>query len=137
MKQFSRIAHNPKVMGGKPCIRGMRVTVGMIAGQIRAGVTVDELPADYCYLEREDILEAIEYADIYLRPLPCPCCEQATLSSRDDYEICEVCNWEDDPSLRANPEKPGSDDMPSLNKARMIVANGGKLPMPPKFRVIV
>jgi uncharacterized protein (DUF433 family) len=49
-------------MGGKPCIRGLRVTVGMIVGQIGAGQTIDELLADYHYLEREDILEALRYA---------------------------------------------------------------------------
>jgi uncharacterized protein (DUF433 family) len=49
-------------MGGRPCIRGLRVTVGMIVGQIGAGRTVDDLLADYPYLEREDILEALRYA---------------------------------------------------------------------------
>jgi len=59
---FVRITQNPTIMGGKPCIRGLRVTVGMIVGQIGAGRTVDELLADYPYLEREDILEALRYA---------------------------------------------------------------------------
>jgi uncharacterized protein (DUF433 family) len=49
-------------MAGKPCIRGLRVTVGMIVGQLGAGRTIDEILADYPYLEREDILEAIRYA---------------------------------------------------------------------------
>ena len=62
MNNFNRITQNPAVMGGKPCIRGMRVTVGMIVGQIGAGLSVDELLADYPYLEREDILEALRYA---------------------------------------------------------------------------
>ena len=62
MTIFERITQNPAVMGGKPCIRGLRVTVGMIVGQIGAGRTVDELLADYPYLEREDILEALRYA---------------------------------------------------------------------------
>ena len=59
---ITRITFDPHVMGGKPCIRGLRVTVGMIVGQIGAGRTVDELLADYPYLEREDILEALRYA---------------------------------------------------------------------------
>jgi len=59
MQDFDRITQNPLVMGGKPCIRGMRVTVGMIVGQIGAGVTIDELLADYPYLEREDIVQAV------------------------------------------------------------------------------
>jgi uncharacterized protein (DUF433 family) len=62
MADFARITQNPAVMGGKPCIRGKRVTVGMIVGQIGAGLTIDELLADYPYLEREDILQALRYA---------------------------------------------------------------------------
>ena len=49
-------------MGGKACIRGMRVTAGMIVRQIGAGRTIDELLADYPYLEREDIHQALSYA---------------------------------------------------------------------------
>lgn len=62
MAPFDRITRDPSVMGGKPCVRGMRVTVGMIVGQIGAGHTIDELLADYPYLEREDILQALRYA---------------------------------------------------------------------------
>jgi uncharacterized protein (DUF433 family) len=62
MSNFPRITQNPAFMGSKPCIRGQRVTVGMIAGQVGAGLTIDELLADYPYLEREDILEALRYA---------------------------------------------------------------------------
>lgn len=62
MPAFTRITQNPAVMGGKPCIRGMRVTVGMIVGQIGAGRTIEELLQDYPYLEREDILEALRFA---------------------------------------------------------------------------
>jgi uncharacterized protein (DUF433 family) len=62
MSDFERITQNPAVMGGKPCIRGMRVTVGMIVGQIGAGHSVDELLREYPYLQRDDILEALRYA---------------------------------------------------------------------------
>jgi uncharacterized protein (DUF433 family) len=62
ISDFPRITQNPAVMGGKPCIRGLRVTVGMIVGQIGAGRSIDDLLADYPYLEREDILEALRYA---------------------------------------------------------------------------
>jgi len=62
MPSLDRITLDPAVMGGKPCIRGMRVTVGMIVGQIRAGHSIDEVLADYPYLEREDILQALRYA---------------------------------------------------------------------------
>jgi uncharacterized protein (DUF433 family) len=49
-------------MGGKPCIRGMRVTVGAVVGLIGAGKTIEEVLAEYPYLEREDVLEALSYA---------------------------------------------------------------------------
>ena len=62
MEAFDRITRSSDVMGGKACIRGMRVTVGMIVGQIGAGRGIDELLADYPYLEREDILQALRYA---------------------------------------------------------------------------
>ena len=62
MTTLDRITQQPEVMGGKACIRGKRVTVGMIVGQIGAGRSVDELLGEYPYLEREDILQAIRYA---------------------------------------------------------------------------
>lgn len=62
MATFDRIAVDPVVMGGKACIRGLRVTVGMIAGQIGAGPRIDELLVDYPYLEREDIMQGLRYA---------------------------------------------------------------------------
>jgi len=62
MQNLSRITFDPQVMGGKPCIRGMRVTVGTIVGLVASGKTVDDVLADYPYLEREDILEALSYA---------------------------------------------------------------------------
>jgi uncharacterized protein (DUF433 family) len=60
--QLDRITQNPAMMGGKACIRGMRVTVGMIVGQIGAGRAIDDVLADFPYLEREDILQALRYA---------------------------------------------------------------------------
>ena len=62
MATLDRITRDPAVMGGRPCIRGMRVTVGMIVGQIGSGVTIDGLLSDYPYLEREDVLQALRYA---------------------------------------------------------------------------
>ena len=62
MEQLNRITQRPEVMGGKACIRGMRTTVGMIVSQIGAGHSVDEILADYPYLEREDIMQALRYA---------------------------------------------------------------------------
>jgi len=62
MQHLDRITQNPDVMGGKACIRGMRVTVAMIVGQIAAGRTTEDLLADYPYLEREDVMQALCYA---------------------------------------------------------------------------
>ena len=62
VQAFRRITMNPDVMGGKPCIRGMRVTVGMIVEALAAGRTVAELLADFPYLEEEDIREALGFA---------------------------------------------------------------------------
>ena len=62
MDQLNRITRDPAVMGGKACIRGKRVTVSMIVGQIGADRTVDEILADYPYLEREDVMQALRYA---------------------------------------------------------------------------
>lgn len=62
MGKLDRITQQPDVMGGKACIRGMRVTVGMVVGQIGAGRSVDEILIDYPYLEREDVMQALRYA---------------------------------------------------------------------------
>ncbi len=59
---MSRITLNPEVMGGKPCIRGLRVTVGTIVGLLAAGRTETEILAAYPYLEPEDIRESLSYA---------------------------------------------------------------------------
>ena len=61
-ESLERITRDPKVMGGKACIRGMRVTVGMIVGQVGAGRSVEQILDDYPYLEREDIMQALRYA---------------------------------------------------------------------------
>jgi uncharacterized protein (DUF433 family) len=62
VQQFLRITMNPEVMGGKPCIRGMRVTVGMIVEGLAAGRTIEQLLADFPYLEEADIREALAFA---------------------------------------------------------------------------
>ncbi len=61
-EEFDRITRNPAVMGGKACIKGLRVTVGMIVGQIAEGATPEELLEEFPYLEREDITQALRYA---------------------------------------------------------------------------
>ena len=62
MQNLTRITFNPKVMGGKPCIRGMRVTVGTIIGLLASGYTTSEILKAYPYLEEDDIREALAYA---------------------------------------------------------------------------
>ncbi len=62
MTALNRITLDPDVMGGKPCIRGLRVTVGMIIGLLAAGRSRDEILDAYPYLESEDITQALAYA---------------------------------------------------------------------------
>jgi len=62
MQKLSRITMDPQVMGGKACIRNMRVTVGTLVGLMASGKTIDEVLAAYPYIERQDVLEALTYA---------------------------------------------------------------------------
>jgi len=62
MPSLDRITRNAAVMGGKPCLRGMRVTVGMIVGLVASGYGFSEILAVYPYLEDEDIRQALSYA---------------------------------------------------------------------------
>ncbi len=62
MAQFDRITFDPAVMGGKPCIRSLRVTVGMVLGLLAAGRSRDEVLEAYPYLEAEDIDQSLAYA---------------------------------------------------------------------------
>jgi len=62
MTLIERVTHDPAVMGGRACIRGMRVTVSMILGLLAAGHSADEVLAAYPYLTRDDIKAALAYA---------------------------------------------------------------------------
>ena len=62
MKELTRITLDPAVMGGRPCIRGMRITVGTIVGLLAAGRSREEILNSYPYLESADIDEALAYA---------------------------------------------------------------------------
>jgi uncharacterized protein (DUF433 family) len=59
---LDRITFDPQMMGGKPCLRGMRVTVGTIVGLVATGITFDKILIAYPYLEMEDIKQALSYA---------------------------------------------------------------------------
>ena len=62
MDELDRITFNPAVMGGKPTIRGMRVTVGTVVGLVASGYSAAEILEAYPYLEEEDIRQALVYA---------------------------------------------------------------------------
>lgn len=62
MKAPDRITLDPQVMGGKPCIRGMRVTVGMVIGMLASGHSRESILKLYPYLEPQDIDAALQYA---------------------------------------------------------------------------
>jgi len=72
MKQLSRITLDPQIMGGKPCIRGIRVTVGTLIGLIASGYSYNEILDKYPYLELEDIQEALVYAAWRLEEIEVP-----------------------------------------------------------------
>lgn len=62
MNMFDRITFDPEIMGGKACIRGMRMPVSVIAGQVAHGADWKEILQDYPFLEPEDIAQAMQYA---------------------------------------------------------------------------
>jgi uncharacterized protein (DUF433 family) len=62
MEMFDRITFDPKIMGGRACLRGIRIPVSVIVGQIAHGATIEEVLADYPDLEQKDITQALEYA---------------------------------------------------------------------------
>lgn len=62
MLGFDRITFDPNVMGGRACIRGMRITVSLIVGLVADGMNVDEIIDDYPYLKREDVHQSLRYA---------------------------------------------------------------------------
>jgi len=62
MLEFDRITFDPHVMGGRACIRGMRVTVSLVVNLVANGMTPEEIVKSYPYLEQEDIHQALQYA---------------------------------------------------------------------------
>lgn len=59
---FDRITFDPQILGGRACIRAMRIPVSVIVGHVAHGATTEEILADYPDLEREDVRQAVEYA---------------------------------------------------------------------------
>ena len=74
---FERITVDPERMGGVPCIRDLRVTVSMVLGQLAAGRSTEELLEDYPYLERADVLAALEYASAVVNEREVPVAKPA------------------------------------------------------------
>ena len=72
MADLERITRNPDVMGGKPCVRGMRVAVGTVVGLVASGHSFDKILAAYPYLENEDIRAALAYAAWRVEELEAP-----------------------------------------------------------------
>jgi uncharacterized protein (DUF433 family) len=62
MSEFDRITFDPKIMAGKACIRGMRITVALVLNLVAGGMTTEEIIRDYPYLEPEDIRQSLLYA---------------------------------------------------------------------------
>jgi uncharacterized protein (DUF433 family) len=62
MPEFDRITFNSNVMGGRACIRGMRVTVSLVVNLVANGMSVEEILEAYPYLEAEDVRQALHYA---------------------------------------------------------------------------
>jgi uncharacterized protein (DUF433 family) len=62
MKNLKRITLNPEIMGGRPCIKGLRMTVGTVIGLLASGLTAEDILKMYPYLQHEDIIEALAYA---------------------------------------------------------------------------
>jgi uncharacterized protein (DUF433 family) len=65
--KLDRITFDPNIMGGRACIRGMRMTVSNILSQLADGATIEELLSEYPYLEREDVMQALSYAALLAR----------------------------------------------------------------------
>ena len=74
---LERISVDAAQMGGLPCIRGLRVTVSMVLGQLASGASVDDVLSDYPYLERDDIFAALEYAAAIVNEREVPIARQA------------------------------------------------------------
>ena len=62
MTQFNRITFDPDIMGGRACIRGMRLTVSLILNLISNGLTAQDIVKEYPYLEEEDVRQSLQYA---------------------------------------------------------------------------
>jgi len=82
VRELTRITLDPEVMGGKPCIRGMRVTVGTVVGLVASGYSAEDILRLYPYLEEEDIREALAYAAWRVEEIEAPMARQGKAGDR-------------------------------------------------------
>jgi uncharacterized protein (DUF433 family) len=62
MEKFNRITFDPNLMGGRACIRGLRITVSLILNLVSNGMTAKDIVTEYPYLEEEDVRQSLQYA---------------------------------------------------------------------------
>jgi uncharacterized protein (DUF433 family) len=82
---FERITTDPEVLGGVPCIRGLRVPVATVVGMVADGMTADEILADFPYLEPDDIAAALRYAAEAVRSVSCRCVRWDEVPGRREH----------------------------------------------------
>ena len=97
MMGLERITFDPNVMGGRPCIRGMRVTVSLVLNLLASGMSTEEMTEAYPYLEPEDIGQSLRYAAWLAEKSSLPL-EQVTI--RKDDKVTEALNdlYSEEPS---------------------------------------
>ena len=97
MRGFERITFDPNVMGGRACVRGMRVTVSLVLNLVASGMSTEEITEAYSYLEPEDVGQALRYAAWLAEETPLPL-RQATI--RKDDKVTGALNhlYSEEPS---------------------------------------
>jgi uncharacterized protein (DUF433 family) len=81
MQRLDRITFESGKMGGKPCVRGMRVTVGTVVGLVAAGHSIDEILGAYPYLEHEDVMQSLAYAAWRAEEIELPLDDQVLINN--------------------------------------------------------
>ena len=100
MKSLDRITFDPSVMGGKACVRGMRVTAGTVIGLLAAGRSREEILLAYPYLEEEDIDQCLAYAAWRLEEREVPhsagpfdYLSESGFTGFEDYQDFDAVTW--------------------------------------------
>jgi uncharacterized protein (DUF433 family) len=91
---FDRITFDAHIMGGRACIRGMRIPVSVIVGQVAHGASWDEVLAGYPDLQREDIQQSLEYAAWLTHEEVCTACRRSRMRFLADIGVSQqVVEW--------------------------------------------